>query len=84
MNLSETGVKFQLPQNPKNEELKPQFKQPISAKIKFGDGQEVPIEGKILRQEPGSIILLLTLGVPLARIMSEQLYLIQRFKDLSK
>ncbi len=83
LNLSEKGLKFELPSRKKDEQ-RPQFDHFIKGVVRFVDGEVVLVEGKILRREDSAVILLLTVGIPLSKIMSEQLYLIQKFRDLSQ
>lgn len=75
VDLSEEGMKieFLAPQ----QLLKGQI---IKTDLRFHDSEVFPFQGKVLRQEtPTLVVLQLVEAIPLRKIMSEQRYLINHF-----
>ncbi|MGV8121204.1 MAG: PilZ domain-containing protein [Candidatus Xenobiia bacterium LiM19] len=56
----------------------------MKATIFFNDGECLDIEGKILRIEDDEIILQLSAGIPLKRMISEQHFVIKSCPHLKK
>ncbi len=54
----------------------------IKSDVTFHDGAIFPIQGKVLRQETEThVVMLLTEGIPLKKIMAEQRYLIKNYNS---
>ncbi|MCX6131753.1 MAG: PilZ domain-containing protein [Proteobacteria bacterium] len=80
INLSEHGVKFSI--NTKELKTELQLEAEVRATIVFKDAQRTNVSGKILRIDSDSIVLVLSDGVPLQRIMTEQRFLLAKFGNL--
>ena len=52
--------------------------------VVFSDAETVGVEGKVLRDIDGSVAVVLTSGIPLTKIMTEQRYLINRYGTLKQ
>ena len=77
VDVSEFGGRFIYPAA-----LKTFVGQPLEVCITFRDGETCNVAGAVLRLDPdyNFCILRLTKGIPLARIMGEQRYLLKRYK----
>jgi hypothetical protein len=77
IDLSEKGMRFACP---------PGFKAQVGAEIKgtitFHDKKTMQVEGKILRilQDGAYCAAQLSVGVPLAKMMEEQRYILQKYQ----
>jgi hypothetical protein len=54
----------------------------VQGKITFRDRESLPVEGRVLRLVEDEIIVELTKGIPLKRMVEEQKYLIKHFPGL--
>jgi len=54
----------------------------IQGRITFRDKESIPVEGKVLRLADDEIIVQLSRGIPLRRMVEEQKYLIKQFPGL--
>lgn len=77
VDLSEKGVKFLMTQG-----FKPKLEERIKAQIKFRDGQVFDVAGKVTRlvEETNQCVLALTRGLPLAKMLEEQRFLLQKYR----
>ncbi len=82
INLSERGVKFVF--NSERQSLPAALEEDIDATIVFEDRSRAHVSGKILRIDSDALVLELSEGVPLQRIMSEQRLLLNRFGNLKR
>jgi hypothetical protein len=57
---------------------------PITGQLTFKAGDTVSIAGKILRFSEDTVIMQLSTGIPLAIIMKEQRFLLQKYGHLGK
>jgi hypothetical protein len=56
--------------------------QAIHATLTFRDGHQLPIEGRVLRLDKNEVVVMLSTGIPEARVMAEQRFLIQRYRQM--
>jgi len=77
--ISEQGLRFKI-----IEEALDHLVLHIKAKVFFNDGESLDIEGRILRIEDDEIILQLSVGIPLKRMISEQHFVIKACPHLKK
>ncbi len=82
INLSERGVKFVF--NANRQDLPAELEEDIDATIVFGDSTRTHVSGKILRVDTDALVLELSEGIPLQRIMTEQRLLLNRFGNLKR
>lgn len=73
---SEFGVKFYA-----KDQATYTLDQPVSAIISFPDGEEYELEAEVVRMETQFICIKLLTPIPLSKIRSAHLYLIQKFTD---
>lgn len=82
INLSEKGVKFSF--DAKRSTFVLDTEQPLDATIIFQDSGRTQVTGKILRIDSDAVVLELSEGVPLQRIMTEQRVLLNKFGNLKR
>lgn len=82
INLSEKGVKFSFDARHSSFVLTPDAD--FDATITFQDHGREHVTGKILRIDTDSVVLELSDGVPLQRIMTEQRLLLVKFGNLKR
>jgi PilZ domain len=70
VDCSEGGLRFQLTSG-----APPELGAPVRAVVRFHEGQEVAVEGAVVRVQGGHVALRLARGIPLAVILAEQRYL---------
>ncbi len=73
IDLSESGMKIEW--NSRNLPLK---SQQVSGMVSFGDRGSVEVVGDVIRVQGRTVIIELTQGIPLDRIISEQRFLINK------
>mgnify|MGYP001282824331 CR=1 FL=1 len=78
MNLSEKGLLVVNDTNGKPLKVGKE----MAGTVVFGDKEEVVVKGTILRETAGKVAVVLTDGIPLHKIMTEQRYLINRYGTL--
>ncbi len=77
MDVAEQGMKF------RSEGVVPWHDgDPIRGRLAFHDDGFVDVEGTVLRRVAGTVVVVLTKGVPLTRIMDEQRWLIRKHKTI--
>ncbi len=76
IDISEQGLRFLCKQC---FEFKPNLK--VQFKVTFHDDESLALEGKILRIHENAVIIYLTQGIPLGRIIQEQKYIIAKHSD---
>jgi hypothetical protein len=79
VDVSEHGIRFHVE---KTLNLKTGLE--INAEIIFHDGEAVTVVGKILRIVKNKVILNLSKGIPLKKIVNEQRYLIKNYPHFLK
>ena len=79
VDISEKGMRFAL--TPK---FRGALKSAIKGVITFEDGKQVEVSGTVLRitDDKAHCVVLLTHGVPLAKMMEEQRFLIRKYKRI--
>ncbi|HET9237571.1 MAG TPA: PilZ domain-containing protein [Oligoflexus sp.] len=82
INLSEKGVKFSF--DAKRSAFVLDTENPLDATIIFQDHGRTQVTGRILRIDSDAVVLELTEGVPLQRIMTEQRVLLNKFGNLKR
>ena len=76
LDCSEGGLRIQLGPNQRT----PAMRQPVSGRIRLRDGQEVPVQGSVVRVQGREVCLKLDRpGLPLSVIFSEQRFLRTRY-----
>jgi hypothetical protein len=77
VDVSEQGLKFRC-----DNSIKPEKDSPFRGVVFFNDGKNFPVSGTVLRYDPSSdqCVVLLTKGIPLAKMIEEQLLLIRKYK----
>ena len=77
IDASEQGLKFRC-----NNTIKPPGKSPFKGTVFFKDGKSFDVSGTVLRYDPDNdhCVVLLTKGIPLAKMIEEQLLLIRKYK----
>ncbi|MDP7035143.1 MAG: hypothetical protein QF752_11680 [Planctomycetota bacterium] len=53
----------------------------ITAEIHLRDGENVSIQGELIREEAEESVVQLIQGIPLEKVMAEQKYLLQKYRD---
>lgn len=76
VDLSANGVKFAMSKG-----FKPQLHERIKAQIALHDGNTYEVMGKVTRldEDNNQCVLVLSRGVPLAKMLEEQRYLLQKY-----
>jgi hypothetical protein len=82
INLSEKGVKFSF--DAKRSTFVLDTGNAVDATIIFQDRGRTQVTGKILRIDSDAVVLELSEGVPLQRIMTEQRLLLNKFGNLKR
>lgn len=82
INLSEKGVKFSF--NTKRQGQPFNLEADVNATIVFQDHSRTTVIGRILRVDSDAVVLELSEGVPLQRIMTEQRILLNKFGNLKR
>ncbi len=82
INLSEKGVKFSF--DPRRSTFILDTEHALDATIIFQDHGHTRVTGRILRIDSNAVVLELTEGVPLQRIMTEQRILLNKFGNLKR
>ena len=77
IDVSEQGLKFKC-----NNSITPDRNSPFKGKVFFKDGKSFDVSGTVLRYDPEQdrCVVLLTKGIPLAKMIEEQLLLIRKYK----
>ena len=73
VDIAEGGLRFE----PQLKKFKPQ--EQIRGVITFADKASFIVHGHVLREDRGQIIVILAQGIPLARMLSEERYIIQKY-----
>ncbi len=68
--VSERGVRFLY-----NKTIKLQTGMKVQVKITFYDGESFDLEGETLRIDEGNVIIRFSEGIPLYKILKEQIYI---------
>ncbi len=76
IDICEKGVRFAY----RSEDGLP-FNVRLAARIEFHDGEQIFVNGKVVRVEPNAVAIFLSGEIPLARIIKEQRYLIQKYPN---
>jgi hypothetical protein len=74
LDLSENGLKF-LP----GPAYRPKPGTSIRGVVRFKNGGECPVEGKVLRYAGEGCVVLLVQGIPLSRMMEEHRLILQKY-----
>ena len=82
INLSEKGVKFSFDARRTSFDLETEAD--FDATIIFQDSGHAKVIGKVLRIDSDAVVLELSEGVPLQRIMTEQRILLNKFGNLKR
>ncbi len=82
INLCERGVKFGI--FSKETQAAFALDDEVAASIVFHDASSTKIEGKILRVDSDALVILLSEGIPLQRIMVEQRFLLGKYGNLKR
>lgn len=53
--------------------------EPLAGKIRFSDGEEIEVAGKLLRKIDGGIVVILSKGISFRRMLVEQVHLKERY-----
>jgi hypothetical protein len=77
VDVSEQGMKFKC-----ENKITPDQDAPFKATVFFKDGKSFDVSGTILRYNPDQdhCVVLLSKGIPLAKMIEEQLILIRKYK----
>jgi len=77
VDVSEQGLKFRC-----NNSITPDKDTPFKANVFFKDGKSFDVSGTVIRYDPDQdqCVVLLTKGIPLAKMIEEQLILIRKYK----
>ena len=77
VNISEKGGRFS-----PEDKVRPDAGTPVAGTITFGDGEEVEIEGEVLRAIEDDVIICFTRRIHFIRIIKEQWRLMRKYRHL--